>query len=64
MNDNISDFENNQIRRHYDEKEEVWYFSIIDIIEVLTNSSNIRDYWFKMKIKVNLEDGIELSTIS
>ena len=43
-------FEQKQIRSHWDEKEEQWYFSIIDAVEVLTGSSNPRDYWFKMKI--------------
>ena len=56
-------FENKQIRRHYDAEKEVWYFSVIDIIEVLTESSNPRDYWFKMKQRVKTEDGFELSTI-
>lgn len=56
-------FDNKQIRRHFDEKEEVWYFSVIDIVEVLTESINPRDYWFKMKVRVQSEDGFELSTI-
>ncbi len=56
-------FDNKQIRRHFDEKEEVWYFSVIDIVEVLTESINPRDYWFKMKVRVQNEDGFELSTI-
>ena len=56
-------FENKQIRRHYDAEKEVWYFSVIDIIEVLTESSNPRDYWFNMKQRVKTEDGFELSTI-
>ena len=56
-------FEQKQIRSHWDEKEEQWYFSIIDAVEVLTGSSNPRDYWFKMKVRVKSEDGIELSTI-
>ena len=43
--------------------EEKWYFSIVDVIKVLTDSSNPRDYWFKMKKRVHTEDGIELSTI-
>jgi len=60
---NIKLFEDKQVRTHWDAKEEQWYFSIIDVVEVLTNSSNPRDYWFKMKIKVKIEDGIELSTI-
>src|SRR5512145_1517961 len=56
-------FENKQIRSHWDEKEEIWYFSVIDVVEALTNSLNARDYWFKMKIRVKTEDGLELSTI-
>jgi len=60
---NIKLFEDKQVRTHWDAKEEQWYFSIIDVVEVLTNSSNPRDYWFKMKIRVKIEDGIELSTI-
>lgn len=60
---NIKLFENKKIRSHWDEKEQQWYFSIIDIVEILTDSTNPRDYWFKMKIRVKTEDGLELSTI-
>src|SRR6185312_2907558 len=60
---NIKLFEDKQVRTYWDDKEEQWYFSIIDVVEVLTNSSNPRDYWFKMKIRVKTEDGIQLSTI-
>ena len=60
---NIKLFEDKQVRTHWDEKEEQWYFSIVDVVEVLTNSPNSRDYWFKMKIRVKTEDGLELSTI-
>ena len=56
-------FENYRIRRFYDEKAETWYFSIIDVVGALTDSVNPRDYWFKMKIRVKTEDGLELSTI-
>ena len=56
-------FEEKKIRTHFDEQTEEWYFSVIDVVEVLTDSSNPRDYWFKMKQRVTLEDGIELSTI-
>ncbi|RPI74460.1 MAG: hypothetical protein EHM45_18945, partial [Desulfobacteraceae bacterium] len=49
--------------RHYDEKTETWYFSVIDVVGALTDSVNARDYWFKMKIRVKSEDGLELSTI-
>jgi DNA-damage-inducible protein D len=60
---NIRLFEDKQIRSHWNEEEQQWYFSVIDVVEVLTNSSNTRDYWFKMKIRVKTEDGLELSTI-
>ena len=56
-------FEEKKIRTHFDEQTVEWYFSVIDVIEVLTDSSNPRDYWFKMKQRVRLEEGIQLSTI-
>jgi len=56
-------FENYKIRRHFDEQTESWYFSVVDIVSALTSSANPRDYWFKMKIRVKSEDGLELSTI-
>lgn len=40
-----------------------WWFSVVDVVQALTDSVNARDYWFKMKIRVKSEDGIELSTI-
>ena len=60
---NIKLFESKQVRTHWDEKTETWYFSVIDVVEILTDSSNPRDYWFKMKKRVKTEDGLELSTI-
>ena len=36
---------------------------MVDVVEVLTDSINPRDYWFKMKLRVKSEDGLELSTI-
>lgn len=56
-------FEQKKVRTHWEPKEEQWYFSIIDVVNVLTETSNPRDYWFKMKVRVKLEDGFELSTI-
>ncbi len=56
-------FEDSKIRSVWDEKEEQWYFSVVDVVAVLTESVNPRDYWFKMKKRVHSEDGIELSTI-
>jgi len=59
----IKIFENTPVRTHWDDKEQQWYFSVIDVVEVLTGSSNPRDYWFKMKIRIKTEDGLELSTV-
>ena len=56
-------FESYKIRRHYDEATETWYFSVTDVVGALTDSVNPRDYWFKMKVRVKSEDGLELSTI-
>jgi len=56
-------FEGRQIRRFWDEAGELWYFSVIDIVEALTDSPNPNDYWYRMKVRVKGEDGIELSTI-
>jgi len=60
---NIKLFESKKVRTHWDEKTEQWYFSVIDVVEILTESPNPRDYWFKMKTRVKTEDGFELSTI-
>ena len=56
-------FESKKVRSHWDSESEKWYFSVIDIIDALTESANPRDYWFKMKIRIKSEDGLELSTI-
>lgn len=56
-------FEQKKVRTYWEPQEEQWYFSIIDVVSALTDTSNPRDYWFKMKVRVKLEDGIELSTI-
>jgi len=63
MTDNLVKFGKHNIRRAFDEETEKWYFSVIDVIATLTDSVNARDYWYKMKIRVKSEDGIELSTI-
>ncbi len=44
------------------EEEQKWYFSVIDVVYILTDSINPRDYWYKMKER-ELISGIELSTI-
>lgn len=39
-----------------------WWFSVVDVVLALTDSPNPNDYWYKMKVRVKGEDGIELST--
>lgn len=56
-------FESKKVRTQWDVKSEQWYFSVIDVIEALTDSNNPRDYWFMMKTRVKTEDGLELSTV-
>jgi len=53
-------FEQKQIRSQWNAEEEKWYFSIIDIIEVLTDSPRPRKYWNALKTKLKNE-GSELS---
>ena len=53
-------FNQKQVRRIWDEEKELWYFSIIDIIEILTESPRPREYWNALKTKLN-QEGSELS---
>jgi len=48
-------FEERQVRSVWDSEAEKWYISIIDVIEVLTNSTNPRRYWSDLKIKLQNE---------
>ena len=61
--EHIKIFQEEKIRSVWNEEEEQWYFSVVDVVDVLTGSVNPRDYWFKMKKRVHTEDGFELSTI-
>jgi len=54
-------FQSREIRRLWHEDE--WVFSVIDVVAVLTDSVNPRDYWYKMKIRVKGEEGFEPSTV-
>jgi len=40
-----------------------WYFSVVDVVAVLTDSNNPRVYWNAMKARVKSDDGVQLSTI-
>lgn len=57
----IAIFNGKEIRKIIHNNE--WWFSIIDIVEALTDSVNPRDYWYKMKIRVHNEEGFQPSTI-
>ena len=45
-------FESKKVRTHWDETEEQWYFSVIDVIEILTDSSLPKRYWSDLKKKL------------
>jgi len=56
----IKIFEDKKVRTLWDSEQEKWYFSVIDVIEVLTNSDRARKYWSDLKTKLKKE-GSELS---
>src|SRR3990167_3728444 len=58
----IAIFEGKKIRRHWDEKEELWYFSVSDVIAVLTKSVGPLAYWRKLKERLLKEGGNETVT--
>lgn len=51
----IKVFENKKVRTAWNEETEDWYFSVIDVIEILTESENPRRYWSDLKIKLSTE---------
>lgn len=56
----IKIFENKKIRSNWDNEQEKWFFSVVDIIEVLTDTDRPRKYWSDLKSKLKKE-GSELS---
>lgn len=60
----ITIFEEHPVRRIWDEKQEKWYFSVVDIIKILTNQADFqlsRNYWKVLKSRLNKE-GSEVVT--
>ncbi len=57
MAEDLKLFEKSNVRSYYEEKSEKWYFSIIDIILILTESKNPRRYWSDLKIKLAEDEG-------
>ena len=58
--DAIQLFEDKKIRTAWDEEQEEWYFSIVDVISVLTGTENPRRYWSDLKRKLKKEGAVEL----
>jgi len=52
---NIKLFESKKVRTHWDTETEQWYFSVIDIIEILTDSNLPKRYWSDLKLKLKAE---------
>lgn len=61
MKDEIKLFNEKKVRTHWDEKLEKWYFSIVDVIAILTESNNPQVYWRVMKKRL-LAEGSETVT--
>lgn len=61
MKNEIKIFEQNNIRSAYNEEQEKWYFSVVDLIAILTESENPRKYWSVLKTRLKKE-GSELAT--
>ncbi len=51
-------FEGKQIRRHWDDQSEKWYFSVVDVVQTLTDQADFqtaRKYWNKLKERLKIE---------
>jgi DNA-damage-inducible protein D len=59
MQNDLTIFEEHQIRRVYDEEAEIWYFSVIDIVQALTGSQTPKRYWSDLKRKLSTESESE-----
>jgi len=57
----IVNFEDAPVRRVWDEKEEKWYFSVVDVVGILSQSADPRNYWKVLKNRLNSE-GSEVVT--
>ena len=66
MNDKLTTitqlFDGKEIRSIWNAEEEDYYFSVVDVIFVLTESPNPRDYWYRLKTRMTEEEKSEVST--
>ena len=58
MDNKIQIFEDKRIRTVWNEETEEWYFSVVDVVSVLTDSVDGRKYWNKLKQRLK-EEGNE-----
>lgn len=56
----LQTYENRPIRTVWDEEREEWYFSIVDVIAILTGTENPRRYWSDLKRKLKTEGAVEV----
>jgi hypothetical protein len=61
INNSIKLFETKQVRTHWDEEQEKWYFSVVDVVGILTESIDPSAYWRKLKQRLK-EEGNETVT--
>ena len=61
MENKIKLFENKVVRSHWDSEQEEWYFSVVDVVAVLTESENPNNYWKVLKNRLKKE-GSQLVT--
>ena len=54
-------FEDSEIRSVWDSEKEEYYFSVVDVIEALTESKDSKDYWYRLKKRMTEEEKSELS---
>jgi len=55
MKNEVKLFEQQKVRTHWNEKEEKWYFSIVDVVGILTDSPSPRNYWKVLKHRLGKE---------
>ena len=60
QNDKIQLFEDKRIRTAWDAEKEEWYFSVVDVCEVLSGTDNPRRYWSDLKRKLKAEGAVEM----
>ena len=58
---NIKLFQNKQVRTQFDTAKEEWFFSVVDVVAILTDSPNPRKYWSVLKTRLKAE-GSEVTT--